>query len=126
MTNTPVNPPGTPASLAYSQGVLSEGSKVLHISGQVGVGPDGKAGNGIAEQCRFAWANLAAALKAGGMEIGDLVKITSFLTKAGDIAAYRETRGAALGSHKPASTLIVVSALADPGWLVEIEGVAIR
>ncbi len=126
MTNSAINPKGTSAALVYSQGILSDSSKILHVSGQVGVGADGKVPADVAEQCRLAWANLMAVLETGGMGVADLVKVTTYLTSAGDIATYRASRGAALGTNKPASTLVVVGALADPAWRVEIEAVAVR
>ena len=47
-----------------------------------------------------------------------------FLTRSEDIGLYREVRDRMLAGATPASTLLVVAALADPGWLVEIEAVA--
>ncbi len=124
MPNQPVVPEGTPESQAYSHGVISTGSRVLHISGQVGVGPEGVGADPEA-QCRLAWANLLHVLSTAGMTTADLVKTTVFLTSPDHIAPFRAARMAALGGHKPASTLLIVSGLADPAWVVEVEGVAV-
>ena len=52
---TMLNPKGLPQSPAYSQGTLAEApKKMLFVAGQVGVGPDGQVGSGIAEQAKFA------------------------------------------------------------------------
>lgn len=98
----------------------------LHASGQVGVTSDGTIAKGIDAQCEWAWKNLLAILAASGMELGDVVKTTTYLVNADDVAAFRTARDRVLGDHRPASTLVVVKALASPEWLVEIELVAAR
>jgi enamine deaminase RidA (YjgF/YER057c/UK114 family) len=111
----------------YSHGALVERpSQWLHISGQVGARPDGSLEQGFEAQARRSWANLIAVLKAGGMELADLVKVNVFLTRAGDIPASRAIRDEALQGAAPTSTLLVVAGLAHPDLLVEIEAVAAR
>ena len=56
--------------------------------------------------------------------MSDIVKVTAFLTDRADYAAYAKVRAEFLGDHKPASTLLVVSALALSEWKVEVEAVA--
>jgi 2-iminobutanoate/2-iminopropanoate deaminase len=110
---------------SYSHGALVERSaRWLHISGQVGAAPDGKLKQGFEEQAKQAWANLIAVLQAGGMERRDLVKVNVFLTRAGDVPASRAIRDEALRGAAPASTLLVITALAHPDLLIEIEAVA--
>jgi 2-iminobutanoate/2-iminopropanoate deaminase len=111
----------------YSHGALVEGpSQWLHISGQVGARPDGSLEQGFEAQAKRSWANLLAVLKAGGMGVADLVKVSVFLTRASDIAASRVIRDDALQGAAPASTLLIVAGLAHPDLLVEIEAVAAR
>ena len=98
----------------------------LHISGQVGAKPDGSLEQGFEAQARRAWANLIAVLEAGGMERGDLVKVNVLLTRASDVPASRGIRDDALQGAAPASTLLVISALAHPDLLFEVEAVAAR
>jgi 2-iminobutanoate/2-iminopropanoate deaminase len=62
-------------------------------------------------------------LRAAGMTLDNLVKITTILPSLADLAAHREVRAEVLGNRKPASTLIV-GGLANPAWKVEIEGIA--
>ena len=76
-------------------------------------------------QVRQAWSNLLAVLAAANMELGDLAKVSVYLTRASDYAAYAALRGEFLGTHKPASTLIVAKALARPEWKFEIEAIAV-
>ena len=68
---------------------------------------DGTIPDDIAEQSRLAWQNLEAQLKAAGMTLDNLVKITTVLPNHSDLAAAREGRSKVLGDRKPASTLIV-------------------
>jgi 2-iminobutanoate/2-iminopropanoate deaminase len=110
---------------SYNHGALAESSaRWLHISGQVGAAPDGKLKQGFEEQAKQAWANLIAVLQAGGMERRDLVKVNVFLTRAGDVPASRAIRDEALQGAAPASTLLVINALAHPDLLIEVEAVA--
>jgi 2-iminobutanoate/2-iminopropanoate deaminase len=100
------------------------GMRQLHISGQVGIAPDGTIAKDIAAQAQQCWRNIAAILAAAGMELTDLIRVNTFLVKAADITASRAARFEALGEFRPASTLLVVSALASPDYLIEIEALA--
>jgi enamine deaminase RidA (YjgF/YER057c/UK114 family) len=122
------NPPEiAPPIGAYSHGIeVPAGARTLHISGQVGLLPDGKLASGIAGQTEAALNNIVGILKAAGMGIEDVVKMTTFLIDATDIAKVREARVRVLGSHRPASTLLVISRLAAPEYLIEIEATAAR
>jgi enamine deaminase RidA (YjgF/YER057c/UK114 family) len=121
-----------PTSVAPPAGHFSHGVEVppnarwLAISGQVGTAPDGTLPPQLEAQAENAWRNIAAILDAAGMTLGDLVKVTAYLTRREDIAAYRAVRDRILGELRPASTLVVVSALVRPEWLVEIEAIAAR
>ena len=119
--------PGTIAApfSRYSHGVeASATARWLHISGQVGVGPDGRLAEGAEAQTEQAWRNLMAVLEAAGMNQTHLIKVTAFLTRSDDVAVYREVRDAVLTGARPASTMLIVAGLAHPEWLVEIEAVA--
>ncbi len=109
----------------YTQAIeVSGNSRTLYISGQVGIAPDGTVPDDAATQSKLAWQNLQAQLRAAGMTIETLVKTTTIVPNEADIAALRSGREAVLGSHKPASTLIVAG-LANPAWKVEVEGIAV-
>ena len=121
--------PSTVAAPAsrYSHGVeVKPNARWLHISGQVGVLPDGRIGADFAAQAEACWNNIANILKAAGMGVDDLVKITTYIRNPADTAALRAVRDRFIGNARPASTLIVVAGLASPDWLVEIEAVAAR
>ena len=108
--------PGGP----YNHGIETPpNARWLHIAGQIGVAPEDF--DGQADQC---WRNIKAILAAAGMGVENLVKVTHFLTRAEDIAAYGRVRSRHLGEARPASTLLIIGALARPGLLVEVEAIA--
>lgn len=114
-----------PAFSNYSLGIEAPaGARWLMVSGQVGVLPDGALVEGAEAQIETAWSNVLAVLASAGMGAGDLVKVTVYLTRSEDTGTYRAVRDRMLEGAQPASTLIVVKALASPDWLVEIEAVA--
>ena len=114
------------ASLPYSPAVLASGPvRTLYISGQVGIDASGQVPADFEGQVRAAFANLEQVLAAAGMGLGDLAKVTAFLTDPSDYAAYGPLRTELLKGNKPASTLVIAAALARPEWRFEIEAVAI-
>lgn len=120
------NPDGAPKPASrYSQAALIEGEgRRLVMSGQVGLRPDGSPVTEPEEQMAQCLANLGAILTAHGMGVGNLVKMTVFLTDSALIPAWRRQRDAFLGSHAPTSTLLIVAGLASPAFTVEVEGEA--
>lgn len=121
-----------PKSSAAPNGVYSHGvivpanARWLYISGQTGTRPDRSVPASVEEQTEVVWQNLLAVLAEGGMAVTDIVKVTSFLTRAEDYAKFAPVRAKYLGDHRPASTLLVVSALARPEFKVEVEAVAAK
>ena len=72
----------------YSHAVeVPEGSRLLYISGEVGVLPDGTVPQGIEAQAEACWRNIIAILADAGMGVRDLVKITTYLVRPEDVAA---------------------------------------
>ena len=113
-----------PAGL-YTQAIEVTGAtRTVYISGQVGIAADGTVPNDAETQAKLAWRNLEAQLRAAGMGTENLVKVTTIVPNEADIPAVRSGRTAVLGTHKPASTLIVAG-LANPTWKIEVEGIAV-
>ena len=109
----------------YSHAVeVPEGSRLLYISGEVGVLRDGTVPEGIEAQAEACWQNIIAILAHAGMSVADLVKITTYLVRAEDLAAAGEARARHFGDARPGSATLIVSALVVPSWLIEIEAVA--
>ena len=118
-----VAPPFGPYSHAVE---VLPNARWLVLAGQVGVMPDGTFPEGAEAQNEWAWKNIVAILEAGGMGIENIVRTTSFVVNKDVIPSFVETRKTVLGGHAPASTLIVIDALAAPEALVEIEVVAAK
>jgi 2-iminobutanoate/2-iminopropanoate deaminase len=116
-----------PPAGRYTHGIeVPPGARWLHVSGQVGRAPDGSTPNTIGGQTENCFHNISAILAEAGMSFADVVKVTVFLTRDSDIAGFREARDRVTGDARPASTLLVVSRLAQPEWLVEIEAIAAK
>ena len=122
------NPPSVSLAGKYSLGAeVPQGSRLFYVSGQVGVDSKGKLQAGIDKQVEQVWKNIRQVLKSGGMDFGDVVKVTVFLTDSRFIPAYRTIRDRFFAKAPyPASTLLIVAGLADPGMLVEVEVVAAK
>jgi len=128
MPNRIHNPSGVAAPLgSYSHGIeVPANARWLYISGQVGIAPDGKVGETFARQAEHVWQNILGILKAAGMGPEDLVKVNTYLTRAQDLTESRAARTKALGNARPASTLVVITALAAPEYLIEVEAHAAK
>jgi len=112
---------------AYSHAVeVSPNARWLTLSGQIGNGIAGLLGKGVAEQSELIWHNIQEILVSAGMEITDIVKMTAYLLNPADVVDYAPVKNKYLGEHRPASTLIYVSALATPDATIEVEVVAAR
>lgn len=109
----------------YSHGALvADARKWLHLSGQVGVAPDGTVSSDFDDQCRQAFSNIDACLRDAGMDFGDVVMLRIYLTDRSDLHALRRIRSEFFGDRRFPSTLVIVSGLVDPAWRVELEIVA--
>jgi len=128
MTLKHINPTTiAPPVGAYSQGVLAPAvGQWLHVAGQVGIAPGGELAQGFAAQAHTAWQNLIAILKDAQMDASHLVKVTTFLVDSAHVSELNAVRAPFLADARPASTLVVVKALARAEWLFEVEAVAYR
>ncbi|MDE0242585.1 MAG: RidA family protein [bacterium] len=120
------NPEGVAPPLSnYSHGVvIPAGMKQLHVSGQIGITPDGTIPDDVGEQARWCFANILAILAAEGMAADNLASLTTYVVGEDNLAAVREARQQALGEAAPASTLVFVAALATPVLKVEVQAIA--
>lgn len=122
------NPPtAIPPLSHYAQAMeVAPGLRWLVLSGQVGVSHEHETYERFEDQARAAFASIEALLADAGMALEDVVKLCFFLTSADDLAAFRRVRDEVLGEREIASTLLVVAALARPGWRIEIEAIAAK
>lgn len=118
-----------PPAANYALAVKSEGAVAwLHTSGIVGVRADGSLPRSIEDQAEVIWATLLAILAEAGMEIADVVSITTYVVadQRDALPKVMAARDGALQGHRVASTLLTVPALARPEWKVEIALIAAR
>jgi 2-iminobutanoate/2-iminopropanoate deaminase len=122
----------TPAGVAgpfatYAHGIEVQGpARFVFGAGQVGVDADGKTGQGIVEQARLVWRNIERVLAEAGMGISDIVQLNMLLVDRTDRDGAMAVRDEVLGEHRPASTLMYISGLARPEWLIEIDYIAAK
>jgi enamine deaminase RidA (YjgF/YER057c/UK114 family) len=108
---------------------VSRGS-IVYLAGQVSGDASGQlVGEGDFEaQAEQVFRNLKIAVEAAGGTMADIVKLNIYLVAEVDAAQVPKLRAIrdryVNVENPPASTLVVVSRLARPGWLVEIEAVA--
>lgn len=124
------NPPELCPTFGWTHVVSATGGKTIHISGQVAINERGEVvGRGdMKAQTEQAFHNVGLALAAAGATFKDVVKTSLFVVglKPEHVPIIREVRGRYVWSeHPPASTLVGVSALVGPDWLIEIEAVAV-
>ena len=109
----------------YCHGVCVEGAKRwLHISGRLGLHPDGSLAENPEAQMEQCWRNILAILGDPQMSGDNLVKVTTYITSTSLVPLYREVRDCILNGLECASTLVVITASVDPKPVVEIEAVA--
>ena len=106
--------------------VVKAGNTV-YIAGMVSQDEGGNVvGAGDAEaQTRQIWHNIGVAVAAAGGSLADIVKTTTYVTGIEHAAAVRKVRGELFAENPPTSTLLVVSELANPAYVVEIESIAV-
>lgn len=125
-----VNPAELGPPPGYSQVVEVRADRLIFIAGQTALDAGGAlVGKGdLATQVDQVFRNLGTALRAVGCTAADLVKLTVFLRDMNDLGAYREARNRFFATvtpvAAPAVTLIEVSRLCGPDFLIEIEAIA--
>jgi 2-iminobutanoate/2-iminopropanoate deaminase len=115
---------GQPAPVSHYCHVTKAGNQIW-VSGTVGVAADGSVPEDVAGQFEIAIANMDACLKAVGAGAEHVVKVTVYLTNVADRSKINPMRQRYFGEHRPASTLVEVSALVLPALKVEIEAQAV-
>jgi enamine deaminase RidA (YjgF/YER057c/UK114 family) len=124
-----INPEELPTPESYTHVVAATGRRLVFVAGQVAddaygnlVGP-----GDLAAQARRAFANVGRSLAAAGVGPEQVARITIYVVHhrpeyLPDISA---ARIAVFGDHKPADTLLGVETLAQPGYLIEVDAIAV-
>jgi len=129
MTLELINPEGLPTPASYTQVIVATGSRLVFVAGQVAddaqsnlVGP-----GDLAAQARQAFANVGRSLAAAGAGPEQVTKITIYVVhhRPEYLPEISDARMAVFGDHLPADTLVGVETLADPGYLIEVDAIAV-
>jgi 2-iminobutanoate/2-iminopropanoate deaminase len=111
----------------YSDAVeVAANLRWLFTSGTPGLSAAGELPKDIAGQAELSWKHIIRMLERADMTVADIVKVTQYLTRSEDIAAYAGIRKRFLGDNAPAFMLLVVPRLVWPEILVEVEVIAAR
>ena len=125
-----LNPPFLCPTFGWTHVVAATGGKTVYISGQVGINEKGEVvGKGdLKRQTEQAFENIRLALEAAGATFKEVVKTNLYVVvlRPEHVPIIREVRSRYVwADHPPSSTLVGISALVGPDWLIEIEAVAV-
>lgn len=113
--NIPGSSPFEPV-IGFSRAVRF--GNTIHLSG---TGPVGADQAPVEEQARQVFRILEQALHTAGASLRDVVRTRMYLTRAEDWEAVGRIHGEVFGEIRPAATMVVVAALLNPSWRIEIE-----
>lgn len=129
MTLDLINPDDLPTPASYTHVIAATGSRLVFVAGQVAEDVLGNlVGDGdLAAQARQAFANVGRSLAAAGARPEQVAKITIYVVhhRPKYLPVISEARIAVFGNHKPADTLVGVETLAEAGYLIEVEAIAV-
>jgi len=124
MTRLIVSTPNAPAAIGtYSQAVRS--GDTLYLSGQIGLDPaSGQLVEGIENQIQRVFGNLKAVAEAAGASLGEVVKVTVYLTDLANFARVNEAMARYFKQPYPARAVVGVASL-PRGALVEADAIIV-
>jgi enamine deaminase RidA (YjgF/YER057c/UK114 family) len=129
MTLELINPEDLHTPQSYTHVIAATGSRLVFVAGQAADDVQGNlVGRGdLAAQARQAFANVGRALAAGGATPEQVTRITIYVVdhRPEYLPVISEARIAVFGDHKPTDALVGVQALAEPGYLIEVEAIAV-
>ena len=111
----------------YSQGIITEGGRLLFVAGQTASDQNGNVvGKGdIKAQTKQVFANLKTVLEEAGGTLDDLVMTTTYIVDRKYREGYNEVRQGLYKGDPATSTLVIITGLAHPDYLIEIAGIAV-
>jgi len=95
------------------------------VSGTAPVWPDGSVDPDPYVQAKRCFEIIAVALDEAGASVGQVVRTRMFITDAAYGEAVGRAHGEVMGNARPTATMVVVKALLDERWKVEIEAEAV-
>ena len=111
------------STFGYSRAVRA--GNLVVVGGTVGRNPDGSAASGPYAQARRALEIIEAALIEAGGGLADVVRTRFFVTDFGDFDEIARAHREVFGELRPATSMVQVSALIDPAYVLEIEADAV-
>jgi enamine deaminase RidA (YjgF/YER057c/UK114 family) len=103
---------------------LRVGDRVL-VAGTAPIWPDGRCAADVETQARRCFEIITGALHEAGANVGDVVRTRMYLTDRGDADIVGRVHGEVFRDTRPTATMVVVAALLDPRWKVEVEAEAV-
>jgi len=110
-----------PASAYHHAFHVTKASEWLFLSGQLGETAGGQCVDGAAAQARQAWKNIEAILAEAAMDFSNIVKVTSYIVGEENIEPYVAVHRELHRDVMPPWTLVVVKALGQPEYLIEVD-----
>lgn len=123
---TPHTPPGIqPPFARYAHAVeVPAGTRLLFVSGQLGIAADGSVPEDAEAQADRCFENIRAILAEAGLGPADVVRLNGYVDDRAHLQGYMRARDRFMAGSLPASTLIVVAGFARPEFKVEVEAIA--
>lgn len=119
------SPDDLPPPSGYSHVVGIPAGRLVWTAGQVPIDVQGTVAQGWEDQTRLALANVGRALRAGGADWPDVVKLTFFVVEVSELTTIRAVRDEFVDTARPpTSSLVQVAGLFRPDLLIEVEAVA--
>ena len=112
---------------AYAQVLeIPAGAALVFLSGQTPILEDGSVPDDFEAQAERVWQRIAMALAAVGLDCRHICRVVTYLVDPADAPAHARVRARYLGAARPASTGLVVRALFQPAYRLEVEVTAAR
>jgi enamine deaminase RidA (YjgF/YER057c/UK114 family) len=129
MTLELTNPADLHTPQSYTHVIAATGSRLVFVAGQAADDVQGNlVGPGdLAAQAHQAFANLGRALAAVGATPEQVTRITIYIVdhRPEYLPVVSEARITVFGDHKPTDVLVGVQTLAEPGYLIEVDAIAV-
>jgi 2-iminobutanoate/2-iminopropanoate deaminase len=121
-----LSPPSVRPPLArYSHGIaVPAGHRLVFTAGQLGIDLDENIPSDSEAQADICFANIAAILAEDGMTMANVIRLSVYVTAREHMPGYRNARDRQFPGTPPTTTLIMVSGLVRPEFVIEIEAVA--
>ena len=122
------NPASIPTpSGSYIHGIeVPPSARTVYVAGQTPGRADGSVPETFEEQVEVVWQRIGAILADAGMTYNDIVRVCTYVTKPEYMPKTSAARKRILAGHRPTATLLCITSLADPRYMVEIDCVAAK